>query len=68
VDASVDNETTSPEHLLGVVTKSNYSEDKVKKNFHFKNSVQAALVIRGFGIRGFDYSRKKKPRITRENC
>ncbi len=33
-----------------------------------KNSLQAALVIRGFVIRGFDYSRTKKPRITRENC
>jgi hypothetical protein len=30
--------------------------------------VQAALVIRGFSIRGFDYSRTQKPRITRENC
>ncbi len=30
--------------------------------------VQAALVIRGFGIRGFDYSRMQKPQITRENC
>ncbi len=29
--------------------------------------LQAALVIRGlgFGIRDFDYSRKKEPRITR---
>jgi len=33
-----------------------------------QNTVQAALVIRGFGIRGFDYSRAQKPRITRENC
>ena len=30
--------------------------------------IQAALVIRGFGIRGFDYSRMQKPRIARENC
>jgi hypothetical protein len=29
--------------------------------------VQAALVFRGFGIRGFDYSRSQKQRITREN-
>ncbi len=31
-------------------------------------TIQAALVIRGFSIRGFDYSRTQKPRITRENC
>jgi hypothetical protein len=30
--------------------------------------VQSALVIHGFGIRGFDYSRMQKPQITRENC
>jgi hypothetical protein len=30
--------------------------------------VQAALVIRGFSIRGFDYSRSQKLQITRENC
>ncbi len=33
-----------------------------------QNIIQAALVIRGFGIRGFDYSRMQKPRIKRENC
>ncbi len=33
-----------------------------------KNNVQAALVIRGFGIRGFDYSRMQKPLIAKENC
>jgi len=32
------------------------------------NNVQAALAIRGFGIRSFDFSRTKKPQITRENC
>ncbi len=32
------------------------------------NCIQAALVIRGFDIRGFDYSQKKKLQITRENC
>ncbi len=31
------------------------------------NKLQAALVIRGFNIRGFDHSRSQKPRITREN-
>ncbi len=30
--------------------------------------IQAALVIRDFNIRGFDYSRMQKPRITREYC
>jgi hypothetical protein len=32
-----------------------------------KFSLQAALDIRGFVIRGFDYSRTISPRITREN-
>ncbi len=32
------------------------------------DQIQAALAIRGLGIRGFDYSRTEKPRITRENC
>jgi hypothetical protein len=31
----------------------------------FYNNVQAALVIRGFVIRGFDYLRTQKQRITR---
>ncbi len=31
-------------------------------------NLQAALVIRGFSIRDFDYSRTQKPRIARENC
>ena len=30
--------------------------------------VQAALVIRGLRIRGYDYTRTQKPRIARENC
>jgi hypothetical protein len=46
------------------------SNKSILKMDIFKNGlqVQAARVIRGFGIRGFDYSRTKKPRITRENC
>jgi hypothetical protein len=39
----------------------------IKQNSYPPNTVQAALVIRGFGIRGFDYSRMQKLRIAREN-
>jgi hypothetical protein len=35
---------------------------------HKPYNIQAALVIRGFSIRGFDDSRTQKPQITRENC
>jgi len=31
-------------------------------------NVQAAFAIRGIGIRGFDYLRTQKPRVTRETC
>ncbi len=41
---------------------------KIDKSYDFRHKIQAALVIRGFSIRGFDYSRTQKPRITRENC
>jgi hypothetical protein len=41
---------------------------KLKKEKLNIIDIQAALVIRGFSIRGFDYSRAQKPRITRENC
>jgi len=30
-------------------------------------NIQAALAICGLDIRGFDYSRTQKPRITRDN-
>ncbi len=39
---------------------------KDKKTQTFLN-IQAALIIHGFGIRGFDYSRMQKPQIAREN-
>jgi hypothetical protein len=48
---------------LEVVGGSRYLEVVVSSAL----TVQAALAIRGFSIRGFHYARTLKPRKTREN-
>ncbi len=50
--------------IENVLIEPNFDKFDLKER---KNEIQAALVVRGFGIQGFDYSRTQKPRIMMEN-